>query len=389
MSGDGSVVDVARARDLLDRFLAERGDRTRRAYSIDIEEFASFLDQPAAGAIARLLRGGPAAARRLVLEHAVDMRRRGRARQTVERRMGTLRTLVHAAHRAGLAGWSLAVPTEEEVLAAVAAHAASASYVFPRHPAEIHRLDVQHYAMREALGTNHVAPVHRPLAILDAGCGTGQWGFEMCAQFPGARVFGLDLVPGKPAPSGYRFVRGNLLQGLPFRDGRFDLVHQRFLAPGVPVPSWPAVVAELARTGRPGGWVELVEMRMELQLAGPATRRLFGMAMGMQASLGLDASGVVADSLDGYLRQAGLTNVARRELVLPIGQWGGRTGALMVTDVRSAFTRACEVLHSRALLSLEEGMDLIQRLSVEVERHQTTVTCVIAMGQRPSKRGRR
>jgi threonine dehydrogenase-like Zn-dependent dehydrogenase len=31
--------------------------------------------------------------------------------------------------------------------------------------------------------------------VLDVGCGTGQWGFEMCYEFPGARVVGVDLFP--------------------------------------------------------------------------------------------------------------------------------------------------------------------------------------------------
>ena len=35
------------------------------------------------------------------------------------------------------------------------------AYLFPRHPSEVDRLDVQHYALREALGANYLAPVGR------------------------------------------------------------------------------------------------------------------------------------------------------------------------------------------------------------------------------------
>ena len=260
---------------------------------------------------------------------------------------------------------------------------AEGTYMLPRHPAEVDRLDVQHYAMREALGTNHLAPVEGRRRVLDAGCGSGQWGFETCAEHPDARVIGLDLVPSKPAgPAGYRFVKGNLLQGLPFREGQFDLVHQRFLVAGLPLASWDAVVADLARTLRPGGWMELVEAQLVLEPAGPATERLLGMAMAMAGSLGLDTSRVVADSLDGYLRRAGMTGVTRRELVLPIGELGDRVGTLMATDIRSGFTRACEVLHARSRLPLDEGMDLIQRMSEEIEAHRTTITMVVAVGRK-------
>src|SRR5262245_56879619 len=127
-----------------------------------------------------------------------------------------------------------------------------APYLLPHHanePAEIDRLDVQHYALQEQLGTNHLAPLEQPARILDVGCGTGLWAYELGAEFPSARVVGLDLVPSKrPWPADYRFVRGNLLQGLPFADDRFDFVHQRFLMIGVPVRFWQVVVQDLVRT---------------------------------------------------------------------------------------------------------------------------------------------
>src|SRR2546425_728577 len=85
---------AARAQELLDDFLANRNDRTLQAYTIDIEEFARFQALTPAAAIARLLASGPSAARRVVLEYAVDLRRKGRAQATIDRRLCTLRALV-------------------------------------------------------------------------------------------------------------------------------------------------------------------------------------------------------------------------------------------------------------------------------------------------------
>src|SRR5215469_8694458 len=104
-------------------------------------------------------------------------------------------------------------------------------YLFSRHPTEIDRLDVQHYALREALGADYLAPIGGLDRVLDVGAGNGQWGYDLCAKFPRAMVLGVDLMPGKPGqPAGYRFVRANLLDGLPFVDDAFGFVHQRLLA---------------------------------------------------------------------------------------------------------------------------------------------------------------
>src|SRR5262249_50679626 len=134
-------------------------------------------------------------------------------------------------------------------------------YPVLHHPTEIDRLDLQHYALREVVGGNHLAPVPRDAtAVLDVGSGTGQWGFELCQELPRATVVGLDLAVANPARSPrFRWVRGNVLQGLPFASGRFDYVHQRLLFLAIPVADWPAAVRELVRVTRPGGWIELVE----------------------------------------------------------------------------------------------------------------------------------
>ncbi|HZU16099.1 MAG TPA: class I SAM-dependent methyltransferase [Candidatus Dormibacteraeota bacterium] len=90
-------------------------------------------------------------------------------------------------------------------------------YLFSREPREFDRLDVQHDALLEALGANSLAPLRHPTSILDVGSGTGRWACDLCLEFPEALVVGFDLVPGRDdRPVNYRFVRGNLLHGLPF-----------------------------------------------------------------------------------------------------------------------------------------------------------------------------
>jgi SAM-dependent methyltransferase len=376
---------LTRASDLLQRYLSGRSQRTVTAYTQDLHEFARFLDRPMVAAVAQLLAGGPAAGRQLMLHYARRLRIWGRAPATVSRRLATVRMLARTAQSDGLIDWLLEIPTEEDVRAmdAVAPTTENQHYLLPRHVSEIDRLDIQHYAFRAALGANYRAPVHEPGRVLDVGSGTGQWGFEIAREFPGSLVVGLDLVAGKPdRPPGYQTIRANLLHGLPFGEATFDFVHQRLLFLGIPLASWPDVVCDLARVTRPGGWVELVEgPALRLDNAGPAIGRLRDVVLEAAAARGLDTSSTVHATRGEYRPQAGLTDVEREEVMLPVGEWGGQVGSLLATDFRAAFTWFLEV---RSSISAEERTDLLQRVQDEYEERRVTFTLAIAFGQQPS-----
>ncbi len=141
-------------------------------------------------------------------------------------------------------------------------HVTGVPYALPKDEKEVNRLDFQHYIYRNVLRGNFLVPLDNPASILDVAAGTGIWGKEIAQQFPLARVVGLDLENLKASgsvPANYEFVRGNLLERLPFRDDAFDFVHQRLvLASAVPFERWMDVFRELLRVTRPGGWLELV-----------------------------------------------------------------------------------------------------------------------------------
>jgi SAM-dependent methyltransferase len=368
--------------ELVERFLAGYAERTRHAYATDLEDFARLRGRARAEAIAELL-ASPQQGRRLAVDFAVDLRRRGLAPATVRRRLNTLSSLVRLAGELGVVEWSLEVANEEEA-AAAARRPSGDAYVLPRHPSEIDRLDIQHYAVRAALEGNYLAPIEEPAAVLDVGCGTGQWAFEICTEFPPAMVVGFDLALGKPEPpTNYRFVRGNVLQGLPFADDSFDFVHQRFLISGVPVKSWAPVAQDLVRVARTGGWVEQVEFPPWFESAGPATARLCELLQRVLRILGLDSTGVVLGALDDHLRRAGLVDVGKREFDLPVGEWGGQVGSLLGTDMRAAFTRMGDVFEARLAFPARECMELVKAMQLELEQHHTRLRVVLAFGRKP------
>jgi SAM-dependent methyltransferase len=259
-------------------------------------------------------------------------------------------------------------------------------YLFPRHPTEIDRLDVQHYALRRALGADYLAPIGGVDRVLDVGAGNGQWGYDTCTVFPDAMVVGVDLVSGKPGPpAGYHFVRTNLLHGLPFVDDAFDFVHQRLLASSsIPVARWPSLVADLVRVTRPDGWIELVEVGPWLEPAGPATMRLFDLSYRLGRLLELDMAGEVFRTLDDQLRRAGLVDVERREVNVPVGEWGGVVGSKMAANVRALFTRLGGLFDTRLGLPSGEFAELFHAMQGEQEQYRSSAPFAVGYGRKPA-----
>jgi SAM-dependent methyltransferase len=262
---------------------------------------------------------------------------------------------------------------------------ADVPYILPPTPTEIDRLDLQHYALRQIVGADYVAPVTRPRYILDVGSGAGQWGWDMCARFPEAHVVGFDLVPGKPdRPANYSVVRGNLLQGLPFASMAFDHVHQRAVMLGIPVRSWGAAVDELVRVAAPGGWVELLENDLLRSRNAPAITRLVSLYSQALRARGLDTTGLVYRTIDQWLRNAGLRDVVRHEVDLPVGEWAGYAGSLMATDVRHSSKMLCDVFVREGRVAEGEARDLVLRMQDEFETFRPAIPVVVAYGRKPA-----
>jgi SAM-dependent methyltransferase len=323
----------------------------------------------------------------VALAYAVHLRRRGRATATVNRRLATLRAVARSAHDAGLVGWRMELPSEDAISHSteLGGFAGETPYLFPRHETEIDRLDVQHYALRQGLNGDYVAPVRRPARVLDVGSGTGQWAYDLCQQFPDSLVVGFDLAPSKPGrPANFAFVQGNLLQGLPFGDNTFDFVHQRLMAAsGVPLKSWSAVVTDLVRVTRPYGWLELVEAAPEIELAGPATERLFSMVRQLGRSMGLDTTSIIVRSLRSDLERAGLVDVQSLSVALPIGDWGGQVGSLLALGVRSGMTRFIDSFEETLGVPEAVCRELIGAMTEEWDQHLSQSRFAIAFGRKP------
>lgn len=216
-------------------------------------------------------------------------------------------------------------------------HLADVPDILPKDDQEINRLDFEHHLLRYTLRGNYAAPIREPASVLDVGSGTGRWAIEMAGIFPAANVIGLDVVapaahasgPSDRLPDNYLFVSGNLLDGLPFAGASFDFVHMRLLFTAIPAARWDAVIGELVRVTRPGGWIELVEGGLT-QNGGPALDAINSWISLIAARRGIDLS--LGAKVGAALQRAGLGNVVHRDMYLPVGRYGGRAGQMTAAD---------------------------------------------------------
>ena len=260
----------------------------------------------------------------------------------------------------------------------------NSDYLLPKDKEEEYRLNFQHYALLQAIGSHYVAPIsERVRLILDVGTGTGIWPIEMAAIFPQAQVIGVDIDPAsfKPDTPDNCYLRvGNILAGLPFPDAFFGYTHQRLMTAALTAENWPRAVRELIRVTRPGGWVECVELDDQMQNAGPAGQRLQELMTSVGKSLGFD--GEVIRHLGDLLRQEGLQSVEVQPIPIPVGEWGGRAGSMMKRDFLSVIEAIKSLYCQRGNISSVEFDQLVSVMAQEWETYQARCTFFVAYGKR-------
>jgi ubiquinone/menaquinone biosynthesis C-methylase UbiE len=257
-------------------------------------------------------------------------------------------------------------------------------YVLPKDDIESNRLDFQHNLLRSVLEGNYVAPIKQTISsILDVGVGSGRWAYEMALAFPHAQVIGFDLE--RPAiheqlealPN-YQFVQGNIFAGLPFDDDSIDFIHQRFMSLAIPIKQWPFVINELLRVAQPGGYIELVEGGYAFERMGPTLQQLIYWWEVASKKVGIDIT--IASQIYTLLEKAGLHNVIHESFRVPVGSWGGKSGASLQTNILSGLPGIKNFLCDNAPVSPEAFDQALLALPQEFEQYQTTYEYYFAYG---------
>ena len=194
---------------------------------------------------------------------------------------------------------------------------------------EIQRLNDMHNFWNLLLGDLILPKLNcPPKQILDIGCGTGIYCVEVADRYPSAEVHGVDISPIQPrfVPGNCTFYVADVMEGLWFRDKRFDFIHSRDIHSGIPGNRWDEYLSEIFRLLKPGGWLQLVEMDPwpgcdDGTLPQDSAWITYLVAMKEM----LDESGVkvfgLGRELAKLVEEAGFMNITEINLKAPLGKW--------------------------------------------------------------------
>lgn len=113
-------------------------------------------------------------------------------------------------------------------------------------------------------------PQDHELNLSSSGCGTGAITALLATTYPNAHVIGVDLAPVPESRHGkhpnLEYVQANVVdligQDPRFEPESFDYIFERLLVMGV--SDWPGHVSSVSRLLKPGGYLELHEIDMDL-----------------------------------------------------------------------------------------------------------------------------
>lgn len=198
-------------------------------------------------------------------------------------------------------------------------------YTRPNDDAELDRLDLMH-AMMYILydGKLHLAPIHNSHRVLDVGAGSGIWCIDFADIYASAEILGVDLSANLPTfvPPNVRFEVDDLEDDWTFAYP-FDYIHSRYMAGSI--KDWPRLMQQCFENIRPGGWVEFQDFDIDYYSQDGSLSKTHAMRRWLDIAYGAEENTQRSlrpgPKIEGWVRDAGFTNVQVVKNVLPLGTW--------------------------------------------------------------------
>ena len=203
------------------------------------------------------------------------------------------------------------------------------TYRGPRHGIEYNRLRTQHDLVKhQESGKLIQSPVSlsQPgLRILDSATGDGTWLIEVADGVPDdAELIGTDIAPQffrADLPRHVKLTTQSILEPWPAEyQGKFDLVHQRFVLAVCSDAGSLDALKLLWATVKPGGWIEVHEGDMETIDESPGHEAMTRFRdMMVRAWTGLGHQPSPGPRLTKWLKEVGAQNIGEKVQIITAG----------------------------------------------------------------------
>ncbi|GAA5799959.1 hypothetical protein HPULCUR_005380 [Helicostylum pulchrum] len=257
----------------------------------------------------------------------------------------------------------------------------TSTYWFPNDDEEMDRLVGVKNIPDEILKN---VPFDEGVKVLDLGCGPGTWIMDVATEYPNSEFIGVDMCdifPNNIRPANVTFQTGNILEQLAFEDNTFDLVNLRLFILAFRTDEWDAVLKEIRRVLKPGGYILSVEAGM-LEYGSDFVKwagRIFKERM-----IERDQEPYIADEIKNLLKLANFEVVQ----CLKKDSYLGRPDHLnreFLWDIRSIFKSGQTFLAEHLDISIENYPTFLDQLVAECQKlpDATTWSMVSTAGRKP------
>ncbi|KAI6907503.1 hypothetical protein KC318_g4621 [Hortaea werneckii] len=192
----------------------------------------------------------------------------------------------------------------------------------------------------------------------------GAWAIEFADRHPKCQVTGTDLSPIQPdiVPRNVEFIVDDITSEWVYPQ-KFDFIHSRAITVGI--KDWSALVEQVWKNLKPGGWIEFQEYHFPftsdddtLKLC-PALDLWNNNLASASAKAGMRLDAIL--SVPEILREKGFANIDQAATKWPLGPWAKgkkekKVGELLERDLLGAIEGTSMRLYTKILGWNEEAV---------------------------------
>ncbi|CAG8504240.1 14677_t:CDS:2 [Funneliformis caledonium] len=239
------------------------------------------------------------------------------------------------------------------------------NYIIKINELQIDRIQQMHHILKSGFNnTNFYAPLTRDLLrgieVLDVGAGPGTWIFDMSSEFPKSQFTGVEIqsfMLPTIHPSNTKFIKKDILQGIPFPPNSFDFIHMRNMTLCFTEEQYEIIIKGLVDLLKPNGYLELSEPEMASLNMGPISQIISNEMIKFLSSRSMNP--FINEKLHELLEKSGLKHVTRQDVLLPTSELDGKVGALYGHIIFSGLLGLKDILAKQMKLTKNEINSLL------------------------------